>query len=229
MTKIDIISGFLGAGKTTFIKKMIDEVFKGEKIVLIENEFGEVGIDGGFLKEAGIDKITAVTQQFIINTSSNKNQDYGNVIFRNNTFYCPSGKVNQLVLFNGSASGIASLTIENNTFINLETNTGGYVNIGNLAKISIKNNIFWTNTDGTGNVVIIRPQITSPTEDICADNLLYKTMTYNWQMFYGGKLPFEGAEELKALTSNPFDGGTFDLANGIFVPNAEYAEYGATN
>ena len=55
MTKIDIISGFLGAGKTTFIKKMIDEVFAGEKIVLIENEFGEVGIDGGFLKDAGIE------------------------------------------------------------------------------------------------------------------------------------------------------------------------------
>lgn len=55
MTKIDIISGFLGAGKTTFIKKMLDEVFKGEKIVLIENEFGEVGIDSGFLKDAGIE------------------------------------------------------------------------------------------------------------------------------------------------------------------------------
>ncbi len=54
MTKIDIISGFLGAGKTTFIKKMINEVFAGEQIVLIENEFGEVGIDGGFLKDAGI-------------------------------------------------------------------------------------------------------------------------------------------------------------------------------
>lgn len=55
MTKVDIISGFLGAGKTTFIKKMLDEVFAGEKIVLIENEFGEVGIDGGFLKDAGIE------------------------------------------------------------------------------------------------------------------------------------------------------------------------------
>ena len=55
MTKIDIISGFLGAGKTTFIKKMIDEVFHGQKIVLIENEFGEVGIDGGFLKDSGIE------------------------------------------------------------------------------------------------------------------------------------------------------------------------------
>lgn len=198
----------------------------GKPVSAITNDKRSIA---NFSMENSTIKITAVTQQFIINTSSNKNQDYGNVIFRNNTFYCPSGKVNQLVLFNGSASGIASLTIENNTFINLETNTGGYVNIGNLAKTSIKNNIFWTNTDGTGNVVIIRPQITSPTGDICADNLLYKTMTYNWQMFYGGKLPFEGAEELKALTSNPFDGGTFDLANGIFVPNAEYAEYGATN
>ena len=55
MTKIDIISGFLGGGKTTFIKKMLDEVFQGEKLVLIENEFGEVGIDGGFLKDAGIE------------------------------------------------------------------------------------------------------------------------------------------------------------------------------
>ena len=55
MTKIDIVSGFLGAGKTTFIKKMLEEVFKGQKVVLIENEFGEVGIDGGFLKDSGIE------------------------------------------------------------------------------------------------------------------------------------------------------------------------------
>ena len=54
MTKIDIFSGFLGAGKTTLIKKLIEEAFKGEKLVLIENEFGEIGIDGGFLKEAGV-------------------------------------------------------------------------------------------------------------------------------------------------------------------------------
>ena len=53
-TKIDIFSGFLGAGKTTLIKKLIQEAFKGEKIVLIENEFGEIGIDGGFMREAGI-------------------------------------------------------------------------------------------------------------------------------------------------------------------------------
>lgn len=54
MTKIDIFSGFLGAGKTTLIKKLIKEAFQGEKLVLIENEFGEIGIDGGFMKDAGI-------------------------------------------------------------------------------------------------------------------------------------------------------------------------------
>ena len=55
MTKIDIISGFLGAGKTTFIKKLLEEAIAGEKVVLIENEFGEIGIDGGFLQDAGIE------------------------------------------------------------------------------------------------------------------------------------------------------------------------------
>lgn len=55
MTKIDIISGFLGAGKTTLIKKLLSEAFEGEQVVLIENEFGEIGIDGGFLKESGIE------------------------------------------------------------------------------------------------------------------------------------------------------------------------------
>ena len=55
MTKVDIISGFLGAGKTTFIKKLLSDVWAGEKLVLIENEFGEIGIDGGFLKDAGIE------------------------------------------------------------------------------------------------------------------------------------------------------------------------------
>ena len=55
MTKIDILSGFLGAGKTTLIKKLIEEAYKGEKLVLIENEFGEIGVDGGFLKDAGVE------------------------------------------------------------------------------------------------------------------------------------------------------------------------------
>ena len=55
MTKIDIFSGFLGAGKTTLIRKLIQEAYKGEKLVLIENEFGDIAIDGGFLQDAGIE------------------------------------------------------------------------------------------------------------------------------------------------------------------------------
>ena len=54
MTKVNIISGFLGAGKTTLIKKLLDGAFEGEKVVLLENEYGEVGIDGGFMKDSGI-------------------------------------------------------------------------------------------------------------------------------------------------------------------------------
>ena len=61
MTKIDIFSGFLGAGKTTLIKKLLSEAFMGEQIVIIENEFGEIGIDGGFLKESGV-QITEMNQ-----------------------------------------------------------------------------------------------------------------------------------------------------------------------
>ena len=61
MTKIDVFSGFLGAGKTTLIKKLLKEAYNGEKLVLIENEFGEIGIDGGFMKDAGIE-ITEMNQ-----------------------------------------------------------------------------------------------------------------------------------------------------------------------
>ena len=61
MTKVDVYSGFLGAGKTTLIKKMIAEGYKGQKLVLIENEFGEIGIDGGFMKDAGIE-VTEMNQ-----------------------------------------------------------------------------------------------------------------------------------------------------------------------
>ena len=62
MSKIDIISGFLGAGKTTLIKKLIAEAYQNEKIVLIENEFGEIGIDGTFLKDSGFQAIPHQTE-----------------------------------------------------------------------------------------------------------------------------------------------------------------------
>ena len=68
MTKIDIISGFLGAGKTTFIKQLLKEAISGEKVVLIENEFGQIGIDGGFLKDA----VSAALWSAILDVPSRK-------------------------------------------------------------------------------------------------------------------------------------------------------------
>ena len=67
MTKIDIISGFLGAGKTTLIKKLLAEAYQGEKLVLIENEFGEISIDGGFLKDSGVQvsEMSSVSKHFL--------------------------------------------------------------------------------------------------------------------------------------------------------------------
>ncbi len=85
MTKIDIISGFLGAGKTTLIKKLIKEAFEGEKLVLIENEFGEIGIDGSFLKEAGIN-ITEMNSGCICCSLVG---DFGTALKKVMDEYCP--------------------------------------------------------------------------------------------------------------------------------------------
>ena len=70
MTKITIFSGFLGAGKTTLIKKLIQEGYKGEKLVLIENEFGQIGIDGGFLQDAGVERLWRRSLQTMLPTVS---------------------------------------------------------------------------------------------------------------------------------------------------------------
>ena len=66
MTKVDIISGFLGAGKTTLIAKLLKEAFPGEQVVLIENEFGEIGIDGGFLKESGVEIRSIIQTELLL-------------------------------------------------------------------------------------------------------------------------------------------------------------------
>lgn len=181
-----------------------------------------------FSMENSIFKAEAANQKYIISLGGSTSQDYKNITFRNNIFYCPSGKVNQFALFMGNKAGLANCVLENNTFVNLETSTTGMVYVDNLTDISVKNNIFWTNTEGANVCIIFRAGTTSPTGTTCTDNIVYKTMSYNWQIFYAGKIPFDGMEQLTILEANPFDGGTFDLANGIFAPNATYAGYGAS-
>ena len=85
MAKVTIISGFLGAGKTTFIKKLLEQVYAGQKVVLIENEFGEIGIDGGFLKDAGI-QITEMNSGCICCSLVG---DFGNALIKVSKEYAP--------------------------------------------------------------------------------------------------------------------------------------------
>lgn len=162
----------------------------------------------------------AIGQQNIINYNSNQN--YDNVIFKNNIFYCPNGKVDRLALFNGGNATITNLIIENNTFVNMESNATGYASFKTLNHATINKNIFWTNTAGTVDAKIL---VKAPTAISSNENIVYKTMKHNWSLY--PNVP-ESVEDLKIIDSNPFDGGTFDLAKGVFIPSAEYAEYGAS-
>lgn len=181
-----------------------------------------------FSMENCIFKTEVANQKYIIGLGGSTSQGYKNITFRNNIFYCPSGKVNQFALFTGNKAGLTNFILENNTFVNLQTSTTGMIYTDKLADISVKNNIFWTDTEGANTCIIFRTGETSPSGTTCKDNIVYKTMSNTWQMFYAGKTPFDGMEQLTILETNPFDGGTFDLANGIFAPNANYAGYGAS-
>jgi len=118
MTKVDIFSGFLGAGKTTLIKKLIAEAFKGEKLVLIENEFGEIGIDGGFLKDSGIE-ITEMNSGCICCTLVG---DFGEALKKVMTQFTPDriiiepsgvGKLSDVIKAIGDVAEEAGIVVNN--------------------------------------------------------------------------------------------------------------------
>lgn len=178
-----------------------------------------------FSMENSTFKSEATGEKNIFSLGGSTSTDYKTLTFKNNIFYCAEGKVNQFSLFKGNKASITGkLTLENNTFINMQTATTGYVYINELADISIKNNIFWTDKEVANDYIILRPT-TLPTGTTCTDNIGYK-INKKWAMFYNNVIP-DGMDQIIELESNPFDGGTFDLANGIFIPNAEYAQYGA--
>ena len=118
MTKVTIISGFLGAGKTTFIKKLLEEIYAGQKVVLIENEFGEIGIDGGFLKDAGI-QINEMNSGCICCSLVG---DFGKALKQVSTEYAPDviiiepsgvGKLSDVIAAVENVKDEASLELEN--------------------------------------------------------------------------------------------------------------------
>ena len=156
MTKIDIISGFLGAGKTTLIRKLIDEALKGEQLVLIENEFGEIGIDSGFLKDAGVE-ITEMNSGCICCTLVG---DFGKALDEVIEKYNPS----RIVI---EPSGVGKLSdviravndiVEKNDKVVLNSTTA--VVDGLKAKMYIKNfgEFFNNQVESAGTVILSRSQ-----------------------------------------------------------------------
>lgn len=158
MTKIDIISGFLGAGKTTLIKKLIEQAFKGEKLVLIENEFGEIGIDGGFLKDAGV-QITEMNSGCICCSLVG---DFGTALKQVITDYTPDR-----IIIEPSGVGKLSDVIKavKDVSADLDVELDSYTTVADVSKVKIymKNfGEFFNNQIESANTIILsRTQTTT--------------------------------------------------------------------
>ena len=162
MTKIDIISGFLGAGKTTLIKKLIDEAFKGEKLVLIENEFGEIGIDGGFLKDAGV-QITEMNSGCICCSLVG---DFGTALKQVITDYAPDR-----IIIEPSGVGKLSDVIKavKDVSADLDVDLDSYTTVADVSKCKIymKNfGEFFNNQIESANTIIL-----SRTQNVSQDKI----------------------------------------------------------
>ena len=162
MTKIDIISGFLGAGKTTLIKKLIEEGFKGEKLVLIENEFGEIGIDGGFLKDAGV-QITEMNSGCICCSLVG---DFGTALKKVITEYAPDR-----IIIEPSGVGKLSDVIKavKDVAEEVEVQLDSYTTVADVSKCKIymKNfgEFFNNQIESANTIVLSRTQTASQDED----------------------------------------------------------------
>ena len=155
MTKIDIISGFLGAGKTTLIKKLIEQAFKGEKLVLIENEFGEIGIDGGFLKDAGV-QITEMNSGCICCSLVG---DFGTALKQVITDYTPDR-----IIIEPSGVGKLSDVIKavKDVAADLDVELDSYTTVADVSKVKIymKNfgEFFNNQIEHAGTIILSRTQ-----------------------------------------------------------------------
>ena len=173
MTKIDIVSGFLGAGKTTFIQKMLKEAFKGEQVVLIENEFGEIGIDGGFLKESGIE-IKEMNSGCICCSLVG---DFGTSLKEVIATYHPEriliepsgvGKLSDVI------KAVADIELANDEMKDVKLNTAVAVVDVSKAKMYIKNfgEFFVNQVESAGTIILSRTQNVSEEKVTEVVNLL---------------------------------------------------------
>ena len=207
MTKIDIISGFLGAGKTTLIKKLIEQAFKGEKLVLIENEFGEIGIDGGFLKDAGV-QITEMNSGCICCSLVG---DFGTALKQVITDYTPDriiiepsgvGKLSDVIKAVKDVSG------------NLDVELDSYTTVADVSKVKIymKNfGEFFNNQIESANTIILsRTQTTTQDKIEKAVAMIREKndhatiITTPWDEIYGAAIR-EAMQNYKSLEETMMD------------------------
>ena len=205
MTKIDIVSGFLGAGKTTFIQKMLKEAFVGEQVVLIENEFGEIGIDGGFLKDSGIE-IKEMNSGCICCSLVG---DFGTSLKEVIATYHPEriliepsgvGKLSDVI------KAVADIELENEEMKDVKLNTAVAVVDVSKAKMYIKNfgEFFVNQVESAGTILLSRTQNVSEEKTTEVVRLLREhnpkatIITTPWDKL-DGKLILQNMESGKSL------------------------------
>ena len=201
---------------------------KGQPLSYISNSNRSIDY---FLMENCVIPISSTDNNKFILSLSTSTAAYNKVSFKNNIFYCvDEGKsATGFKLMNGEKATATEFTLTNNTFVNVYTATTFYVYLTSLPNIHITHNLIYAKPAMLNNCGIFR--ITNnPESGECNSNICYKAEnTNNWQIFFGGiGKGMDGAEEVNIITSDPFEGGTFDIANGVFIPNAEFAEYGAS-
>jgi len=202
MTKIDVISGFLGAGKTTLIKKLLSEALQGEKVVLIENEFGEIGIDGGFLKEAGV-QITEMNSGCICCSLVG---DFGAALKQVIETYHPDRIIIEPSGV-GKLSDVMAAVKKTSGEVEMELNSATTVADASKVKIYMKNfGEFYDNQiSNAGAIVLSRSQKTSEEKLAQAVELLReknadaRILTTDWTELPGRRI-LEVMEESQDLT-----------------------------
>ena len=216
-----------------------DVVFYNSFITLstIQQPLAYLGNNGRYITNFTIEKCKfdypggTTNQRYLLSVSSST-ATYANIVLKNNIFYSREGIEQKFKLFNGTQATIVNLILENNTFVNLASETTAYVYAKMVEHIKANKNIFFANVGNINNYYIIFRLTTAATGDTTDDNVGYRSddTTNGWRMFYvssGISSGWDGAPDVKKIDDNPFDGGTFDLSTGTFVPNATYAEYGA--
>ncbi|WP_336527285.1 PL29 family lyase N-terminal domain-containing protein [Bacteroides acidifaciens] len=201
---------------------------KGQPLSYISNSNRSIDY---FLMENCVVPISSTDNNKFILSLSTSTAAYNKVSFKNNIFYCvDEGKsATGFKLMNGEKATATEFTLTNNTFVNVYTATTFYVYLTSLPNIHITHNLIYAKPAMPNTCGIFR-LTNNPESGECNSNICYKAEnTNNWQIFFGGiGKGMDGAEEVNIITSDPFEGGTFDIANGVFIPNAEFAEYGAS-